>query len=338
MIGCISNPPYNMRWDAPAPLVASCDPRFAWCGTPPKGNANYAFVLTALSQVDGKAAFILPTGFLTGDGKEKEIRKELVEANFIEAVIMLPDRMFESTSIPVCVVLFSQIKETAVIEFVDLRDKCDTETRLQNGQYGGNSKVGRTYKKEINVIPDDAIDLTIDAIEKNKNEAGFCRSVQIENVRTQDYRLTPALYIDHEEPEDIRRSFSDIAKDINAIRNDKNCLKLTINETLAKGIGLYEIAQDVKKSNELGLEDSFEVVGENIIKEDWIQLSKNKNEIKFENKSKDSVSEILMIVLQQWKSHIMYLNNRENILLMEFRDALIPDLMSGKVKVSHAQD
>ena len=106
MIGCISNPPYNMKWSPPSPLAASCDPRFAWCGTPPKNNANYAFVLTALSQINGKAAFVLPMGFASVEGAEKEIRKALVEENMVEAVIALPDHMFESTSIPVCIVMF----------------------------------------------------------------------------------------------------------------------------------------------------------------------------------------------------------------------------------------
>ena len=338
MIGCISNPPYNMKWSPPSPLAASCDPRFAWCGTPPKNNANYAFVLTALSQIDGKAAFVLPMGFTSGEGAEKEIRKALVEENMVEAVIALPDRMFESTSIPVCIVLFSRVKKTTRTEFIDLREKGETETRLQNGQCGGASKTRRTYKKEINVIPGDIIELTLDAIANNKNEAGFCRSVQIEDVRNHDYRLTPAVYIEQEEQEDGRRSYEDIAKDINDIRNDKNCLKLTINETLAKGLGLYEVAQDMKKSNDLGIEESFAAVGQSVIKEDWIRLSKNKNEIKFENKSNDGVSEILTMILQQWRSHMMYLNNRENILLMEFRDTLLPDLINGKVDLSHAQD
>lgn len=89
--------------------------------------------------------------------------------------------------------------------------------------------------------------------------------------------------------QECRRSYEDIAKDINDIRNDKNCLKLTIDETLAKGLGLYEVAQDKKKSNGLGLEKSFEVISEDIIKEDWIQLSKKKNEIKFEKDRKSVV-------------------------------------------------
>ena len=138
--------------------------------------------------------------------------------------------------------------------------------------------------------------------------------------------------------QECRRSYEDIAKDINDIRNDKNCLKLTIDETLAKGLGLYEVAQDKKKSNGLGLEKSFEVISEDIIKEDWIQLSKKKNEIKFENKDENNVSEILMMFLQQWRSHIMYLNNRENILLMEFRGTLPPDLMRWKVELSNEED
>lgn len=41
-----------------------------------------------------------------------------------------------------------------------------------------------------------------------------------------------------------------------------------------------------------------------------------------------------MSILQMWKQHIMYLNIEENRFLLELRDALLPDLMSGKIDVS----
>ena len=75
-----------------------------------------------------------------------------------------------------------------------------------------------------------------------------------------------------------------------------------------------------------------------IDKLDFIMLSKNKNEIKIENKDKEKLSEIIMLVLQMWKSHIMYLNNEENRYLVELRDTLLPKLMSGEIRVNSDEE
>lgn len=80
-------------------------------------------------------------------------------------------------------------------------------------------------------------------------------------------------------------------------------------------------------------EKTLSFTGKTIEKENFIRLSKNAGEIKFENGSKDSISTILMSIMQMWKQHIMYLNNEENRYLIELRDVLLPDLMSGKLNL-----
>ena len=65
------------------------------------------------------------------------------------------------------------------------------------------------------------------------------------------------------------------------------------------------------------------------------ELSKNKNEITFANNSKENISSILMMIFNMWKQHIYYLNVEENRYLAELRDALLPELMSGKIDVSN---
>lgn len=72
---------------------------------------------------------------------------------------------------------------------------------------------------------------------------------------------------------------------------------------------------------------------EPLAKQNYFTASKNKNEIKFENGSKDILSSVLMMILNTWKQHIYYLNNEENHYLAELRDALLPDLMSGKIEL-----
>ena len=65
----------------------------------------------------------------------------------------------------------------------------------------------------------------------------------------------------------------------------------------------------------------------------FIRVSKNKNEIKIEQQDKEIASELIMQIINSWKAHIMYLNNKQNILLAELRDVLLEKLMSGEIEV-----
>ena len=57
-----------MKWEQP--LFAQLQNRFSQCEVPPESNANYAFVLTALDEITGKASFILPNGVLSTDNQK----------------------------------------------------------------------------------------------------------------------------------------------------------------------------------------------------------------------------------------------------------------------------
>ena len=338
MIGLISNPPYNIKWKQP--MFAIADKRFSDYGVPPESNANLAFVLEGLSLIDDKATFILPNGVLTSGNKdETAIRTQLVEHNLIESVIMNPDGMFESTNIPTCILVLNKHKETSMIEFIDCRNKFEEEIRDQNGQFGGSSHEGRTYHKKVNIYSDQIIDEVCSAISGHLNITGFCYSASIEQVKQNGYLLQPSRYIEQENKEPVHRSYEDIARDINLIVRDKNNLKLTMNESLAKTLGFDEIYKLEKNSNEItkNQNEMFRQIGLNInlISNDYLTTSKNKNEIKLENNDKDVLSEILLLVINQYKEHLIYLNNRENRYLAELRDALLPDLMSGKINIDN---
>lgn len=113
----------------------------------------------------------------------------------------------------------------------------------------------------------------------------------------------------------------------------KNACKLTINESIAKNLGfdlnLYKQEQDLSEFDEM----IKKVSQKKIIKHDYFKSSKNKNEIKFENNSKEILSSILLMILNTWKQHIYYLNIEENRYLAELRDSLLEDLMSGKISM-----
>ncbi|MDY3973002.1 MAG: N-6 DNA methylase [Clostridia bacterium] len=328
----ISNPPYNMKWIEPP--FAQLQSRFANCEIPPESNANYAFILTALDKVKYRAAMILPNAVLSTDiRQEKEIRKYLIESNYVESVILCPDKMFEATSIATCILVLSKTKTTRNIAFVDMRQQYTVEQREQNGQYGGASHTNRTYKKDIKTFSDEQIDKAIQCIHEHIDEAEYSRTVQIDEIRENDYILVPSRYIDFENREYKHRDFADIMNDINRIEREKSVLKLTLNESLAKSLGFDKELYNQEENTAKELNKSFELVGGKYEFRKYITFSKNKNEFKIENQDKEILSSILKMVLPMWKQHIYYLNEEQNRLLAEFRDALLPELMSGNIEV-----
>lgn len=322
----ISNPPYNIPWN-----VINDDRFKVTEAIPPASNANFAFVYNALYNLSekGNAAFILPNGVLTSSGGEGEVRKALLQNEKIKAVIGLPGHMFESTSIPVCVLLFS--KEVTKITIIDARESYETEERKQCGELHTKNRV---YIKKINFLSDDIINLMCDCINSEKSIDGFCISIDTEVAKNNEYILNVGRYIKKSTKAEIHRPFADIIKDINRIIFEKNLVKLSINETIAKQIGISDIYELEKENNKILSEQNpfyEKLCNVTFLKSDFLTLTKNKNEIKFENRSKESLSSILRMTLPVWKHHIFYLNEQENILLCELRDALLPELIEGKI-------
>ena len=322
----ISNPPYNIKWEPPTPMLA--DSRFQGKPIPPAGNANYAFVFTALNRLkqNGKCAFVLPTGVLSGE-PEKEIREYLITNGLIERVITLPGSMFESTSIGTCIIEFSFGNKN--VKMFDCRQKIEQEQRDQNGQFGGASHENRTYHKTINVIPDSLID-TLCGVCDNISE--FSKEIGNEEIAKNDYMLTCSRYIEFVEKEETHRPYADIMADINRVSRERSIIKITCNETFAKEMGLYEVAKLEESKSDDELNKTFEMLGGHYESKRYITLTKSR-EFKIENQDKELWSSLIKFFLPMWSQHMYYLNQEENRLLAELRDALLPDLMSGKLDI-----
>lgn len=322
----ISNPPYNMKWDAPAPMLA--DIRFQGKPIPPASNANFAFVLTALSRINpsGRCAFVLPCGVLSSE-PEKEIREYLLQAGMIERVISLPDKMFEATSIPTCVMVFSRGNKR--LKFFDCRKKAAQEQRDQNGQFGGASHQNRTYHKTVNTLPDDVISAVCGDCE---SVPGFSWEEPVTAILENDCNLVPSRYIEPESQAETHRPYADIIADINRISRERSTIKITCNESWAKELGIFDVAQAVQQGENIDLSKSFAAVGGQYKNRRYLTLTKSK-ELKIENQDNEFLSSLILLFLPMWKQHIYYLNQEENRLLAELRDAMMPDLMSGKLEV-----
>ncbi|WP_302333677.1 N-6 DNA methylase [uncultured Ruminococcus sp.] len=328
----VSNPPYNIKWQPP--LSLENDIRFPVI--PPAGNANYAFVFNCIARAN-KAVLILPLGALT-QRNEYDIRKYLIDNDLIESIITLPNNMFECTSISTCIMVLNKNKANkGKVNLIHSIQNFVVEEREQNGQFGGKSHTNRTYKKKYNVLSDENINKIIQVIENLTEVNEFSLIKSNAEIAEKKYMLAPSMFFDVsiEDFEDSKhRDLQEIANNINYIIKMQNACKLVINETIAKKMGfdiqLYK--NEFKNSNQLADEQS-KLLGIKIEKSDYIQFTKNKNEFMFKCNDRELLPDIFIHFLTIWKNQIALLNTMQNQYLSELRDAILPDLMNGKIEL-----
>ena len=185
----IANPPFNMDdWYSDALRE---DQRWKY-GRPPEGNGNFAWVQHFLSHLapSGRAGFVLANGSLTSNtGGEGEIRQNLVEkGNVVDCIVSLTDKLFFNTQIPVCLWFIDRARSKSPrgeeMLFIDARAMGTMETRrLRILSDADITQIASTYHDWRHASPSYA------------DETGFCRSVRIEEVARNGYRLTPGTYV-----------------------------------------------------------------------------------------------------------------------------------------------
>lgn len=118
----VSNPPYSVKWEGDANPVLINDQRFSPAGVlAPKSKADLAFTMHMLSwlSTEGVAAIVEFPGVLYRGGAEKKIRKYLVDNNYVDAVIQLPDNLFFGTSIATCILVLKKSKQDNSVLYID---------------------------------------------------------------------------------------------------------------------------------------------------------------------------------------------------------------------------
>ena len=118
----VGNPPFSIAWEQPILNGFFTDERFKDIPVlPPKSKADYAFILHILHYLaeDGTAVVLNFPGILYRGNSEGQIRKWIVEKNYIEKVIRIPGKQFVDTTIETCLIIFKKNKKTTDIEFID---------------------------------------------------------------------------------------------------------------------------------------------------------------------------------------------------------------------------
>ena len=127
----VSNPPYSIKWAGDDNPLLINDSRFSPAGVlAPKSKADLAFIMHSLAwlSTNGTAAIVCFPGIFYRGGAEQKIRKYLIDNNFIDAIIQLPDNLFFGTSIATCIMVMKKSKKDNSVLFIDATNYCEKVT------------------------------------------------------------------------------------------------------------------------------------------------------------------------------------------------------------------
>ena len=179
----VSNPPYSTKWAGDDNPLLINDTRFSPAGVlAPKSKADLAFVMHSLSwlSTNGTAAIVCFPGIFYRGGAEQKIRKYLVDNNFIDCIIQLPDNLFFGTSIATCIMVLKKSKNENATLFIDATAECEKVTN--------NNKLRDKNIENILKMFTDRADI-----------AHKARLVQNSEIAENNYNLSVSTYIEKED-------------------------------------------------------------------------------------------------------------------------------------------
>ncbi len=234
----MANPPFNQKdWRATNEL--NDDPRWKGYEVPPTSNANYGWILNMVSKLseNGVAGFILANGALSGGGTEYDIRRKLIENRLVEAILVLPMKMFYTTDISVTLWIINNNKKERTFEQNDLIKKY--RERNDEFLFMDLRKMGCPFEKKFIQFSPEAIQGIVETYHTwqqtnftndYKDEPEYCYSANIEEVRSKNYSLVPSKYIEFinrdenidfaEKMIDLQTEFTDLLKEEESSKND----------------------------------------------------------------------------------------------------------------------
>ena len=179
----VSNPPYSIKWAGDENPLLINDPRFAPAGVlAPKSKADLAFIMHSLSWLapNGTAAIVCFPGIMYRGGAEKKIRKYLIDNNFVDCVIQLPNNLFFGTSIATCIMVLKKGKPDSRVLFIDATNECIKVTN--------NNKLTQANIEKI-----------VDTFAGREEVQHFAHLASYDEIAENDYNLSVSTYVEAED-------------------------------------------------------------------------------------------------------------------------------------------
>jgi type I restriction enzyme M protein len=201
----IANPPFSLaKWGA----ENAGDDKYNrfWRGIPPKDKGDFAFIshmVEVAKPKTGRVAVIVPHGVLFRSGAEGKIRQKMLEENIIDAVIGLPAGLFQTTGIPVAILIFDRSREKGGAN----ENKKDTLFIEASKEF--------VSGKAQNSLSEANIEKIYSTYKNRKTIEKFSRTVAPDEIKENDFNLNITRYVDtfeEEEGVDISANLKELAK------------------------------------------------------------------------------------------------------------------------------
>lgn len=201
----MANPPFNSKqwWDG----KLEGDVRWQH-GTPPQGNANFAWLQHMLYHLapTGTMGLLLANGSMSSTSSgEGDIRRTVVQSDLVDCMVALPGQLFTNTQIPACIWILTKDKSATSGKrerkgetlFIDARQLGYMRDRvLRDFRDEDISKIAGTYHAWRKG-------------EGYEDKAGFCFAAQLADIEKHDFVLTPGRYVGAPELEDDGELFEE---------------------------------------------------------------------------------------------------------------------------------
>ncbi len=220
----VSNPPYSIKWEGSDNGTLINDPRFSPAGVlAPKSKADFAFIMHSLHWLatNGTAAIVCFPGIMYRGGAEQKIRKYLIDNNYIECIIQLPDNLFYGTSIATCIMVLKKSKIDNQTLFIDASKEFVKATN--SNQLSTEAELG----KENNV------ENVLNAYKNRETVEHFTRLVKKEDIEKADYNLSVSNYVESEDTREVI-DITVLNAKINRIVARENVLRTEIDAIIAE--------------------------------------------------------------------------------------------------------
>lgn len=213
----VSNPPYSIKWVGDDNTLLINDPRYSPAGVlAPKSKADFAFIMHSLSWLatNGTASIVCFPGILYRGGAEQKIRKYLIDNNFVDCIIQLPDNLFFGTSIATCIMVLKKSKTDNRTLFIDATKEC---IKVTNN----------------NRLSDENINNIVKFFTTRKDKEYIAKLVSNEEIAKNEYNLSVSTYV---EKEDTREKIDivELNKEIDEIVAKEQILRDEIDKIISE--------------------------------------------------------------------------------------------------------
>ena len=213
----VSNPPYSIKWAGDDNAVLINDPRYSPAGVlAPKSKADFAFIMHSLSWLatNGTASIVCFPGILYRGGAEQKIRKYLIDNNFVDCIIQLPDNLFFGTSIATCIMVLKKSKKDNSTLFIDATNYC---VKVTNN----------------NRLTDDNINDIVEIFTNREDKEHIAKLVSNEEISENDYNLSVSTYVEKEDTRE-KIDIAQLNKEIDEIVAREQILRDEIKKIISE--------------------------------------------------------------------------------------------------------